>query len=87
MWISSSIVSRHRCRRSASTRTNRLHRLLNSYRIARRDDGDRPMLVAIDEIQVLLGLEQPPDLAWLAEQCRSQRIGLIPGDPKRRRSG
>lgn len=50
---------------------------LNSYRIARRDDGDRPMLVAIDEIQVLLGLEQPPDLAWLAEQCRSQRIGLI----------
>lgn len=50
---------------------------LNAYRIARRAYDARPMMVAFDEIQVLLGLSQPPDMAWLAEQCRSQRIGLL----------
>ncbi len=50
---------------------------LNAYRISRRTKECRPLMVAFDELQVLLGLTQPPDMAWLAEQCRSQNIGLI----------
>lgn len=50
---------------------------MNAYRIGRRTEGDRPMLIVIDEVQVLLALPQPPDLCWLAEQCRGQGIGLV----------
>lgn len=50
---------------------------LNAYRQSRRNTDARPLLVIVDEGSVLLDDPQAPDLAVLAEQVRSQGIGLV----------
>lgn len=50
---------------------------LNAYRQSRRGDDARPLIVILDEGSVLLDDPQAPDLAVLAEQVRSQGIGLV----------
>ena len=51
---------------------------LNQWRLSRKQPGDRPLLVILDEAQAILDeLPNPPKVATYAEQFRSARIGLV----------
>ena len=51
---------------------------LNQWRLNRKQPGDRPLLVVLDEAQTILDeLPNPPRLATYAEQFRSAHIGLV----------
>jgi hypothetical protein len=52
---------------------------LNAYRLTddRRGPNARPLLVIIDEAAGLLDDPQAPDVALLAEQVRSQGVGIV----------